>query len=364
MKIFIKIFLIFAAMLALSLVSCSHDEHKEHKLGNFMATKPLVLDTIITNEYVSQIHAINRIELRALEKGYIQKIFVDEGQTIRKGQKMFKIMPNIYEADLKIMKAEVDIAQIEYNNTKALSDKNVVSKNELLLAQAKLDKAKAELELAQTHLGFTDINAPFEGIMDHFHVREGSLVDEGELLTTLSDNSKMWIYFNVPESQYLSYISTKKSSEDEIVELRMANGEIFGSKGKIETIEGEFNNETGNIQFRATFPNNDRILRHGQTGNVILKNKVKNAILIPQKATFEVLDKRYVFIIDKYNTIKQKEISVSSDEIPHLFIVTKGLTVNDKILIEGLRKVHDGDKIKVKYQEPSKVYNNLELFAE
>lgn len=364
MKIFIKIFLIFAALLALSLVSCSHDEHKEHKLGNFMATKPLVLDTIITNEYVSQIHAINRIELRALEKGYIQKIFVDEGQTIRKGQKMFKIMPNIYEADLKKMKAEVDIAQIEYNNTKALSDKNVVSKNELLLAQAKLDKAKAELELAQTHLGFTDINAPFEGIMDHFHVREGSLVDEGELLTTLSDNSKMWIYFNVPESQYLSYISTKKSSEDEIVELRMANGEIFGSKGKIETIEGEFNNETGNIQFRATFPNNDRILRHGQTGNVILKNKVKNAILIPQKATFEVLDKRYVFIIDKNNTIKQKEISVSSDEIPHLFIVTKGLTVNDKILIEGLRKVHDGDKIKVKYQEPSKVYNNLELFAE
>ena len=360
----IKIFLIFASILALSLVSCSHDEHKEHKLGNFMATKPLVLDTIITNEYVSQIHAINRIELRALEKGYIQKIFVDEGQTIRKGQKMFKIMPNIYEADLKIMKAEVDIAQIEYNNTKALSDKNVVSKNELLLAQAKLDKAKAELELAQTHLSFTDRNAPFEGIMDHFQAREGSLVDEGELLTTLSDNSKMWVYFNVPESQYLSYISTKKTAEDEVVELRMANGEIFGSKGKIETIEGEFNNETGNIQFRATFPNNDKILRHGQTGSIILKNKVKNAILIPQKATFEVLDKRYVFIVDKNNTIKQKEISVSSDEIPHLFIVTKGLTSNDKILLEGMRKVHDGDKIKVKYQEPNKVYNNLELFAE
>lgn len=273
-------------------------------------------------------------------------------------------MPNIYEAELKIMKAEADLALIEYNNTKSLSDKNVVSKNELAINQAKLDKARAEIELAQTHLNFTDINAPFEGIMDHFNVREGSLVDEGELLTSLSDNHKMWVYFNVPESQYLEYITTTHSAKSEIVQLRMANGKIFEEYGNIETIEGEFNNETGNIQFRATFQNPKRILRHGQTGSIILETQVKNALLIPQKATFEILDKKYVFVINKNNVVKQRQITVSNDELPHLFIVINGLKAGERILLDGLRKVVEGDKIQTKMQNPKKVYTNLELEAE
>lgn len=359
-----KQFIILFSFSLLFIFGCEHDEHKEHISAKYMVTVPLTKDTIITNEFVCQIHAYQRIEIRALEKGYLQKIFVDEGQLIRKGQKMFKIMPNIYEADLKIMKAEADLATIEYNNTKSLSDKNVVSKNELAINQAKLDKAKAEIELAQTHLNFTDINAPFEGIMDHFNVREGSLVDEGELLTSLSDNNKMWVYFNVPESQYLEYITTKHTANSEIVQLRMANGKIFEELGKIETIEGEFNNETGNIQFRATFQNPKRILRHGQTGSIILKTQVKNAILIPQKATFEILDKKFVFIIDSKNIVRQRQITVSNDELPHLFIVTSGIRADERILLDGLRKVTDGDKIKIKMQNPKNVYNNLELEAE
>src|SRR5690606_1771530 len=127
--------------------------------------------------------------------------------------------------------------------------------NELALAKAKLDKAKAELALAMGHLGFTEIRAPFDGIIDRFRVRLGSLVDEGELLTSLSDNSKMWVYFNVPEAEYLDYITREKSDSVLKVQLQMANHQLFDQAGIVETIEADFNNETGNIAFRATFKN-------------------------------------------------------------------------------------------------------------
>ncbi len=196
---------------------------KHEEILKLEVTTPYIKDTLITKDYVCQIHASKRIELRALEKGYLQKVFVDEGQTVTKGQAMFKIMPNVYNADLKKMKAEAEVTQIEYKNTKLLADKNIVSKNELALAKAKLDKANAEVSLAKTHLGFTNVNAPFNGIMDRLHVRVGSLLDEGELLTTLTDNSKMWVYFNVPEAEYLDYISNKDDVNQKQVQLKLAN---------------------------------------------------------------------------------------------------------------------------------------------
>ena len=345
----------------LILASCGAKNEEKEVEPKYLVSNPLLKDTIVERKYVSQIHAIKNIELRALEQGYLQKIYVDEGQSVTKGQKMFKIMPNVYESELMISKAEAESTFIEYQNTKALADKNVVSKNELASAKAKLDKAKAEVQLAQTHLNFTDINAPFSGIMDHFHAREGSLLEEGELLTTLSDNSKMWVYFNVPESEYLNYMSSKSKGKMLKVNLEMANGELFDQEGIVETIEGEFNNETGNIAFRATFNNPNKLLRHGQTGNIVVKNKYTNALLIPQKATFEVLDKKYVFVIDKNNVAQQTEITVSQDEIPYLFIVTKGINKADKILLDGVRKVKNGEKIHLNYQEPSKVFSTLSL---
>jgi membrane fusion protein (multidrug efflux system) len=152
---------------------------------------------------------------------------VDEGQTVKKGQLMFQIMPMVYQAEQQKAQAEANFAEIEFQNTKALADSNVVSKNELALAKAKLDKAKAELGLATTHLGFTEIRAPFNGIMDHFQVRLGSLVDEGDLLTTLSDNSEMWVYFNVPEAEYLDYKSGEDGGSLLKVKLKMANEKLF-----------------------------------------------------------------------------------------------------------------------------------------
>ena len=337
------------------------EEKKEHVA--FLVTNPIKKDTTIIKDYVSQIHSIRHIELRALEKGYLKSIFVDEGQHVKKGQPMFQIMPNIYQAELQKAKAESNAAQIELQNTKLLAEGNVVSQNELAMANANLDKANAEVALAQTHLGFTKITAPFDGIMDHLEAREGSLLDEGELLTTLSDNSKMWVYFNVPEAEYLDYITSTDKDVKKEVGLLMANNKPFNQKGIVETIEGEFNSETGNIAFRATFPNPDGILRHGETGSVLMSIPFKDVIIIPQKATFEVLDKTYVFVIDKNNVVKQKEITIGA-ELPHLFIISKGLLQNDTILLEGIKMVKNNQKIETKFLEPTKVMSELDLYAE
>jgi membrane fusion protein (multidrug efflux system) len=299
-------------------------------------------------EYVAQIHSANHIELRSQEKGYLQKIFVDEGQFVKKGQLMFKLLPSIYEAEVAKARAELNFAEIEFKNTKGLAENNVVSASELAMAKAKLDKAKAELQLAQTHLDFTEIRAPFDGIMDKFHIRLGSLVDEGELLTSLSDNSKMWVYFNVAEAEYLDFIKKVKSKEKQKVLLQMANKEIFEPAGYVETIEADFNNETGNIAFRAAFPNPKGVLRHGETGNIMMPVKLKNAIIIPQKSTFDVLDKKYVYIVDEKGVITSSQITIAQ-EISHLYIVASGLKPTDKILLEGLGKVKNNEKIKYNY---------------
>ncbi|KGO82320.1 membrane fusion protein (multidrug efflux system) [Flavobacterium cauense R2A-7] len=343
--------------------SCnSHKEEKEESV-KFSVTSPLKTDTLITKEYVGQVRSIQHIELRALEKGYLQKIYVDEGQHVKKGQLMFQIMPMLYKAEMQKAQAEANFAEIEYKNTKALADSKVVSPNELAMAKAKWDKAKAELALAQVHLGFTEIRAPFDGIMDRFQVRLGSLVDEGDLLTTLSDNSKMWVYFNVPEAEYLDYKTSNKSDQQKKVQLLMANNKLYPYVGLIETIEADFNNETGNIAFRATFPNPREILRHGETGNIQIISPLKNALLIPQKATFEILDKKYVYVIDKDSKVRTREITLAA-ELPNIYAVKAGLSEGDKILLEGLRQVKENEKINYQVLDPKNVMSHLQLYAE
>lgn len=342
--------------------ACGSKENITEEEVKFIATCPLQKDTTIIKDYVCQIRAIQHIELRALERGYLQQIFVDEGQLVKKGQLMFQIMPTILSAEVHKAQAEVDFAAIEYKNTKALADSNVVSRNELALSKANLEKARAQLELAQAHLGFSSVKAPFSGIMDRFNVRLGSLVEEGELLTSLSDNSSMWVYFNVPESEYLEYKQRHKLGTESSVQLKMANNELFYHSGKIETIEADFNNETGNISFRAKFPNPEGLLRHGETGNIEMTVPLKNAIIIPQKATFEVLEKKYVFVIDNRNVVHQREVRIVA-EMPDLFVVN-GLKPTERIVLEGIRKVSEGQRIDYSYQDPKKVINNLKVYVE
>ena len=354
-----KKFLIFTSLSVLFLLTrCKNDTHEIEAETKFLVTSPLQKDTLFFHEYVSQIHSISHIELRSQEKGYLQNIYVDEGQLVKKGELMFKIMPLIYQAEMNKAQAEADFAQIEYKSTKRLADSSIVSSNELALAKAHLDKVKAELSLAQAHLGFTEIHAPFDGIMGRFNVRLGSFIDEGELLTTLSDNSKMWIYFNVPEAEYLDYITKAKSDNLLKVKLKMANNQLYDLSGTVETIEADFNNETGNIAFRATFQNPKGILRHGETGNILMPVSLKNALIIPQKATFEILDKKFVYVIDEKNTVKLREITVG-EEMPHLYVVTDGLNAKDKILLEGLRKVKNNQQIHYDFIDPQQALSEL-----
>ncbi len=359
-----RILFLVSVATVLFFTSCNHEKHEKEAETKFLVTSPMQMDTLFFHEYASQIHSISHIELRSQERGYLQNIYVDEGQSIKKGQLMFQIMPLIYQAEMHKSEAEAHFAEIEYQNTKTLADSNIVSQNELALAKAKLDKAKAELELSQAHLGFTDIRAPFDGMMGRFNdVRLGSLIDEGELLTTLSDNSKMWVYFNVPESEYLDY-ATKAKDNKQHVKLQMANNQIFDQEGIVETIEADFNNETGNIAFRATFLNPKGILRHGETGNILMPVSIKNALIIPQKSTFDILDKKFVFVIDENNVVNTRQITVG-EELPHLYIVTEGVTVKDKILLEGLRKVKNNEKIHYDFVNPQVVLSELDnLHAE
>ena len=354
-----RIITFLACIAALSIAGCSHDDHQKHEVGKFLATSPILIDTLIYHDYVCQIHSIQHIELRTLEQGYLQNIYVDEGQSVKKGQLLFQIMPTINQAEVQKAKAEVSFAEIEYQNTKSLADSNIVSKTELALAAAKLEKARAELNLAQAHLNFTEIHAPFDGIVGRFNdVRLGSLVDEGELLTTLSDNSKMWVYFNVPEAEYLDYATGNKSDSLLKVKLQMANNRLFDVEGVVETIEADFNNETGNIAFRATFPNPKGTLRNGETGNILMPVPLENALLIPQKASFQILDRRYVFVIDENQVARSTEIVVGA-EMPHIYQVVSGLNPTDKVLVEGLRKVKNGQAVEVDFKDQRQLWVDL-----
>jgi membrane fusion protein (multidrug efflux system) len=350
-------------MAVLFLVSCTSKKEDKEEVTNYTVTNPIRIDTSFTKQYVSQIKSVRNIEIRAQEKGFLQNIYVDEGQYVKEGQILFRIMPKMYQVELLKAQAEVKGAEIELQNTRMLADKNIVSKNEQAMALTKLQQAQAEVLLAKLHLSFTEIRAPFSGTIDRIPKKLGSLIDEGELLTSLSDNSQMFAYFNVSEPEYLNYQTDVKDRGDKNVDLLLANNEILKYKGTVELIEAEFDSETGNIAFRARFPNPDKLLRNGETGEVIMTVPIKRALVIPQKVTYEIQDKKYVFVVDKNNIVKSREITIAG-EMPDLYVVKSGITENDKILLEGVQIVKDDDKIKYVYQKPEVVMNHLKLKAE
>lgn len=352
-----------SACALLCLASCHSKKEKEEEVSKYTVTSPIVMDTSLTKDYVSQIRSVRNIEIRNREKGYLQNIYVDEGQSVKAGQLLFRIAPKLYEAELLKAESEAKAAEIELQNARTLAEKNIVSKAEQSLAKAKLDGARAQIASAKLHLSFTEIRAPFNGTINRIPKKLGSLVDEGELLTSLSDNSEMFAYFNVSEPEYLSYQTHVKDRADDKVGLLLANGELLPYGGKVETIEGEFDHETGNIAFRARFPNPDKLLRNGETGKVRMRVPMKNALIIPQKTTYEIQDKTYVFVVDKAGVVRSRNITITG-EMPDLYVVGSGLAVGDRILLEGVQKVKDEDKIKYAYLAPQDAISNLRLKAE
>ena len=369
---------IVAALFSLSLPACqmhAKEEEAHHENQKVVVTSPHAKDVVVTQQYVCQIRSQRYIDVCALQDGFLEEVLVKEGQAVKAGEVMFKILPTLYKARLNAELAEANLAQLEFNNTKRLFEypKPIVSIQEVAISQAKLDKANAKAQLAAAEVDFTIIRARFDGIVDRLNKQLGSLVEKKDCLTTLSDNSTMWVYFNVPEARYLEYKGLQNKNEnqqqlklaDARIEVVLADGKTFGhTANDTVTIEGKFNNETGNIAFRADFPNPERLLRHGQTGTVLIKRKLKNAIVIPQRATFEILDKQYVYVVDKEHVVHQRWITIEN-ELDDIFVMKSGLDENDKIILEGVRQVHEGQKLEeFEFKKPEEALANMKFHAE
>lgn len=325
-----------------------------------VVTSPQVKDVVVTQRYPCQIHSQRHIKVRSLQNGYLEPILIKEGQAVKKGDVLFKILPVLYKARLDAELAEVKLAQLELDNTRKLFDQKVVGQQEVALHEARLVRAQARASLAKAELSFATIRAPFDGLVGRLEQQEGSLVKEGDVLTTLSDNSVVWVYFQITEAGYLEHMARQGKGKDPSrlklvdsrLELVLADDRPFNQDaGKDVTVESRFNNETGNISLRADLPNPDGLLRQGMTGNVLIHRTLKGVMVIPQRAAFEVLDRWYVFVVGKDDLVHQREIVVQN-EVGESFVIRKGLEVTDRIVLEGGRNLRDGDRVESVFRKP------------
>lgn len=318
-------------------------------------------DTVLQREYVADIQAVQNVELRARVSGFLERVYVDEGQEVKKGQLLFKTNDEEYKAELAKANANLQSAiaeakavELEVDRLRVLVEKNVISSTELDVALAKLDAVNSRIgesrsakSNATVRLSYTSIRAPFDGIIDRIPLKTGSLIDHGTLLTTASDISEIYVYFNVSEGEYLQYIKTKiedDSQDNSNVRLILADGSPYAHEGSVETMEGEFKASTGSIAFRARFPNPDKYLKHGATGRIILYNNIENALMVPQKAVFEIQDKNYVFLVDSTDRVKMKNF-IPKTRFSHYYIIESGLKAGDRIVFEGIQNLRNGMQI-------------------
>lgn len=318
-------------------------------------------DIELSQELVADIRAVQNVEIRARVDGFLDKILVDEGKRVSKGQRLFSLSDEEYvvaqakaEADLSGAKAETIQEEVNLERVEGLVEKKVVTKSELKLAKARLLAAKAKVDAAQSELErvkillkYTHINSPFDGIVDLLPLKRGSLIKEGTHLTTISDISAVFAYFYLSEKQYLQFAKgggSKDLKDRGHVELILADGTDYPFQGVVETMQGEFQEETGTLSFRARFPNPQNLLKHGSTGKIRLSTTVDGALLIPQKSTFEIQDKNFVYVLDSANTVRTRAI-VPSARYKGYYVVSKGLKAGEKLVYEGLQSIREGDKI-------------------
>ncbi len=357
--------LILSIGLSLLLTSCSEKTVKTEK-QTYLVVNPMFKDTTYEREYSASINSFQNVEIRTKIRGFVEDIYIDEGQKVKKSQILFKLNSKEYEqhvhkaeAAIQSALAELRATEIEVENTRKLYDKNIVSKSELDLIttkininKAKVNEARVAKEQAILHVEYTKIKAPFDGIINRIPNKKGSLLDEGALLTSISNNESIFAYFNVSEIDYLDYVQS--NSKNNTVTLSLANNSIYPHTGNIETTETEFNKETGNIAFRAKFPNPEKLLKEGGTGKILVKKLYKNAIIIPQKSTFEVQGNIYVYLVDKNSTVYSKKIN-PINRLSNYFVLDKDLTKEDKIIFEGIQSIKAGDKVNFK------LIKNIEL---
>ena len=321
----------------------------------------------LTSSYPATIKGKQDVEIRPQVSGFITKVCVDEGSIVRKGQVLFIIDPTQYEAAARSAKAAVATAeaavstqQITVDNKRALNKKNIISdydlamaENSLASAKAQLASAKAQLISAEQNLGFTNVKSPSDGIVNDIPYRLGSLVSPSITtpLTIVSDITEMYVYASLTEKELLELVRKDGSQSAAVetypeVQLQLSDGSTYDQKGKIETISGVINANTGAVSIRATFPNSNHLLRSGGMGNLIIPYHMENALVVPQKATTEIQDKKFVFLQQPDNTVKMNEITILNIDNGQEYVVTSGLKQGDLIVIENVGTLKDGQTIK------------------
>lgn len=357
---------IFAA--CITLFACGNKQQ-----GGFNQVRELAVISLqptnseLKSSYPATIKGKQDIEIRPKVAGFITKLGVEEGSVVKKGQTLFVIDPVQYEAAAKVARANEKVArtsmqtsQLTYNNKKELRRKNIISEFELQVAEndlatknALLAQAEAQLVNANNDLSYTNVVSPSNGIAGAIPYRVGSLVSSStpEPLTVISNIDQMYVYFSMTEKALLAMVRQGGTIQEILnkmpeVELQLADGTAYPEKGKIETISGVIDQSTGSVSVRATFPNDKNILRTGGTGSVMLPYIQENTLVIPQKATFEIQDKKFVYLVTDSSTVKSTEIGIFNLDDGQGYVVTSGLKPGDKIVIEGITSLRDGMPIK------------------
>ena len=351
----------------LALFSCGQSDKGKSNVPECAVIAVQTSNTNTTSSYPATIKGKQDVEIRPKVAGFITKLYIDEGTAVHRGQPLFLIDPlqyreavNIAEANVKASKASVATQQLTVNNKRELLKKNIISEydmqmaeNQLASVQATLAQARASLIKAQQDLSYCTVTSPSNGVAGTIPYRVGSLVSSASAspLTTVSDISEMYVYFSMTEKQLLDLTREGGSMKDILakmppVELKLIDESIYKDKGKVETISGVIDTSTGSVSMRATFPNARNVLRSGGTARVIFPYQLKDVIVIPQSATIEIQDKKFVFVLQPNNTVKNTEIKISTLDDGKHYYVTNGLKPGDKIAIENTQNLKDGDAIK------------------
>lgn len=352
--------------------ACTASSGEKEKAGEQAKVIPVTnlvqMDTVIYKEYIADIQSQKNVELRSRLSGFLNRIYVDEGAYVRKGQVLFSLNDEEYRADyaqaeaaVNNAKAEVKKVELEIERTKKLVEKNIVSSTEqdllrvqLRAAISKVDEANAVLNQAKTKLAYTQMRAPFDGWIDRIVLKEGSLLEEGSLITSISDLKKVNVYFNISESEYLALASDSSFNRHNFkqdVKLILANGEWYPHSGMAEIVESEFEASTGSIALRAKFDNPDGLLKHGASGRIGVPVQTGDLVLVHQKSVFEIQDKAYVYTVNG-NTIKMTPF-VNGARVGHYYVVESGLPADVQVVYEGVQSLRDGMVI-----QPKLVNNN------
>lgn len=366
----------FMSMASLLLLSACGGGNKQQQMAMMGAQSPEI--AVITVEkgtsdlnkpYPVTIKGKTDIDIRPQVSGFITKVCVDEGQQVRKGQVLFTLDQVTFQAAVESAESQVRVAesslataQLTAANKRQLFDKNIISEyewqmadNALKQAEAQLNAAKASLVSARKNLAYTVVTSPSDGVVGSIPNREGSLASpsSAQPLTTVSDNSQVYAYFSLNEKDILDLTNdgsrklNQAIAEMPEVQLQLANGELYPEKGKVATVSGVIDNTTGAATVRALFNNPSGMLRSGSTGSVLIPQSQSDVIIIPQRATYELQDKKFVYVLNDSNVVASAPITVSPVNDGQTYVVTSGLKPGDRIAVEGVgTKVKDGITIK------------------